>query len=72
MGPLDKLRNAAKEGYTLAFNQCAVLLRSEGHAVPGNLSEAIQLCASKGLIDDMTKQLMHSIRKTSNVAGHHF
>ena len=72
MGPLDELRNAAKEGYTLAFNQCAVLLRSDGHAVPGNLCEAIALCASKGLVDEMTSQLIHSIRKTSNIAGHHF
>eukprot|EP00798_Chlamydomonas_sp_ICE-L_P016374 gene16374-22576_t len=70
--PVSNLRNSARAGAALAFNQCAELLRLAGHHIPHNLIGAIKECKMHGLIDILTVQLMQSLRTTSNIASHDF
>eukprot|EP00798_Chlamydomonas_sp_ICE-L_P016377 gene16377-22579_t len=70
--PVTEIRNSAKEGATLAFNQCAQLLKQAGHRPPDTLFDAIKECEKLCLVESLTAQLMHSIRKTSNLASHLF
>eukprot|EP00798_Chlamydomonas_sp_ICE-L_P016376 gene16376-22578_t len=72
LGRVNELRNAAREGATLAFNQCAELLRSADSYIPDYLVDAIHECKRLDLVDSFTEKLMTTIRKTSNIASHCF